>query len=265
MHIQQERCTKSEKLRDRAKVGILVGYEGDNIYQVYVPTRLGDKIVQSSAVTFNENDCYTKEIKVKDGPTRLYKPEEADAANAINLDDIEHKGVRNEAVDNANGPTGAEDAPPSPEQDFHDIKLDPGPEIDPEPLADEQDLLNEPAVERRRHSRLKGSKNKPKDAPAPTPEPAQRAYPARGNRGPGQRFDEHVFVAQVAEEVNAFLAKLKADPLKPMTLKAALKSQEAAKWKKAMDEEVKELLRNKTWVRVKRPRANLGIKVLRGK
>ena len=70
---------------------------------------------------------------------------------------------------------------------------------------------------------------------------------------------------QIAEEVNAFLAEVRADPLEPKTMKAALKSQEAAEWKKAIDKEVKELLRNKTWIRVKRPQAGLGIKVLRGK
>ena len=172
MHIQQERCTKSEKLGDRAKVGILVGYEGDNIYQVYVPTRLGDKIIQSFIVTFNENDYYIKEIKVKDRLTKLYKLEEADVANVINLNDIKHKGVQNKVIDNANKPTRAKDAPPSPKQNFHNIEPNPGLEIDLEPLADKQDLLNKLAVKRRRLSRLKGSKNKLKDTLALTPEPA---------------------------------------------------------------------------------------------
>jgi hypothetical protein len=105
VHIQKERHTQSDKLGDRAEVGILVGYEGDNIYRVYVPSRRGNKIVRSSTVTFNENNQYEKEIEV--GPAGLYEPEEVDGVNAVNL---EHGGVQNEtcgqgeAIDNVNGP-----------------------------------------------------------------------------------------------------------------------------------------------------------------
>ena len=58
VHIQEERRTKSKKLADRAEEGILVGYEGDNIYKVYVPSRRGNKVVCLLTVTFNENEQY---------------------------------------------------------------------------------------------------------------------------------------------------------------------------------------------------------------
>ena len=70
---------------------------------------------------------------------------------------------------------------------------------------------------------------------------------------------------QYIQDVHAFVAKLKADPLEPPTYKIALASHESAKWKKAMDEEVDALLKNKTWKRVKRPDPKLGIRVLCGK
>jgi hypothetical protein len=70
---------------------------------------------------------------------------------------------------------------------------------------------------------------------------------------------------QNIQDVDAFVAKLKADPLEPRTYKTALASHDAAQWKKAMDEEVDALLKNKTWKRVKRLDPKLGIRVLRGK
>jgi hypothetical protein len=45
----------SEKTVPRAEVGIPVGYEGEHIYRVYVPTRRGDKIVRSSNCRFDRS------------------------------------------------------------------------------------------------------------------------------------------------------------------------------------------------------------------
>ena len=38
VHIQKPRRVQSEKLADRAEIGILVGFEGEHIYRVYVPS-----------------------------------------------------------------------------------------------------------------------------------------------------------------------------------------------------------------------------------
>jgi hypothetical protein len=56
---------KSRKLDLRAKVSILVRYEGEHIYRVYVPSRTRDKIVRSSNVRFNEGGLIT-ELEHKD-------------------------------------------------------------------------------------------------------------------------------------------------------------------------------------------------------
>jgi hypothetical protein len=99
---------------------------------------------------------------------------------------------------------------------------------------------------------------------------------ARSNRGqkakkldpsdPSTYFsNSFVCLPEYIQEVHAFVAKLKADPLEPLSYKAALASHDATQWKKAMDEEVDALIKNKTWKRVKRPDPKLGIRVLRGK
>ena len=56
--IPGEKRTRSEKLNPRAELGILIGYEGENIYKIWVPSRKGDKLVRSSNVRFDESKNY---------------------------------------------------------------------------------------------------------------------------------------------------------------------------------------------------------------
>jgi hypothetical protein len=60
MLIKKERRVASRKLAARAKVGILVGYDGAHIYQVYMPSRARDKIVRTSYVCFNKGGFVTE-------------------------------------------------------------------------------------------------------------------------------------------------------------------------------------------------------------
>ena len=53
VYIQKERRVRSEKLEPRAEEGILVGYEGNSIYRVWIPGRKGG-IVRTSTVVFDE-------------------------------------------------------------------------------------------------------------------------------------------------------------------------------------------------------------------
>ena len=48
-----------KKLELRAEVRILVGFKGENIYRVYVPSRSRVKIVRSSNVRFNKGGLIT--------------------------------------------------------------------------------------------------------------------------------------------------------------------------------------------------------------
>lgn len=51
----EERHVKSEILGANAEKGILVGFEGNSVYRLYIPTRV-HKIVRSSHVIFLEDD-----------------------------------------------------------------------------------------------------------------------------------------------------------------------------------------------------------------
>ena len=59
VQISKERRITSYKVAPRAEVGILVGYDREHIYKVYMPTRARDKIVQSSNVRFDEGRLIT--------------------------------------------------------------------------------------------------------------------------------------------------------------------------------------------------------------
>ena len=54
-HLAKEKRRRGAKFEDRAKQGILVGFEGNSIYRIYDPTHRSDNgIVRALAVTFDE-------------------------------------------------------------------------------------------------------------------------------------------------------------------------------------------------------------------
>jgi hypothetical protein len=66
-----------DKTAIRAEVGILVGYEGQHIFKVYVPTRGGgedNKIVRSSNVRFDEAGLITKPLPYEEDESDLQQP-----------------------------------------------------------------------------------------------------------------------------------------------------------------------------------------------
>jgi hypothetical protein len=58
--IEKERRVTSRKLAPRADVGILVGFEGNSIYRVYMPSRARDKIIRTSHARFDEGGFITE-------------------------------------------------------------------------------------------------------------------------------------------------------------------------------------------------------------
>lgn len=67
--IEKERRVQSHKLDARAEVGILVGYTGTTIYNVYIPSRNGAKVIKSSQVRFDEGGLITEPDTVTDEVT----------------------------------------------------------------------------------------------------------------------------------------------------------------------------------------------------
>jgi len=58
-YILKEKRQRGAKFKNRAKAGILVGYEGNSIYRIYDKER---GIVRASAVVFDENDAPNLEV-----------------------------------------------------------------------------------------------------------------------------------------------------------------------------------------------------------
>jgi hypothetical protein len=53
-YIPKQKRVQGQKFHVRAQKGKLVGYEGDHIYRIYIPTQ--NKVIRTSHVTFNENE-----------------------------------------------------------------------------------------------------------------------------------------------------------------------------------------------------------------
>ena len=68
--IPQELRQRSHKLEPRAEIGILVGYEGEHIYRVWIPGRKGfaGHIVRTSNARFDENGLVTDVTAEGSGP-----------------------------------------------------------------------------------------------------------------------------------------------------------------------------------------------------
>lgn len=57
VRIPVEKRVLSQKLDKRAEIGILVGYEGQHIYRIFIPSRR--RVIRSSTVRFDENSSLT--------------------------------------------------------------------------------------------------------------------------------------------------------------------------------------------------------------
>jgi len=83
-YIPKEKRQRGAKFEDRAKAGILVGYEGNSIYRIYDRQR---GIVRASSVVFDENDAPNIEIQFND----LFEDTHAGGAALDDHDDTQHK------------------------------------------------------------------------------------------------------------------------------------------------------------------------------
>ena len=88
------------------------------------------------------------------------------------------------------------------------------------------------------------SKNKPKEAPEFDFQEGSRTRASSRLQGHGASF---LALPRHIQDSQAFIASMKADPLEPASYKQAISSQDSIQWKKAMEEEYKALIQNKTW------------------
>jgi len=83
-YLAKERRQNGAKFEDRAKQGILIGYEGNSIYRIYDKER---GVVRASAVVFDENDAPHIKVQFND----LFEDTHARGAPRDDHDDTQHK------------------------------------------------------------------------------------------------------------------------------------------------------------------------------
>jgi hypothetical protein len=66
IYISKEQQITSYKVVPRAEVGILVSYNREYIYKVYIPTKARDKIVQLSNIQFDKGRLITDSLSDKE-------------------------------------------------------------------------------------------------------------------------------------------------------------------------------------------------------
>jgi hypothetical protein len=243
VYIQKERCTQSKKLSDCAKIDILVGFEDNHIYQVYVSSWPRDKIVYTLTVTFDENPkSITGPVVALDlSEDKLYISSDKIPEKDI---DLSIAGGTNDVVLNI---------PDTEPEIFENIKP-------LEPLENQEDPPNEVPEVSEVSGELEASIHCCQTKPPPL---SLCELSERSTWCPAWHFDEedfpkgcktvHLFtglnfviISEDLPDVQSFIAAVHANPDTLMTYKAAIHSHDSIYWKKAIDKEFDSLIKNKT-------------------
>ena len=290
VQIPKERRIQSDKTGERAEKGILLGFEGNHIYRVWIGGRTRS-LVRSANVNFNEGGFLseviddTVENAIIDTSIVRGVGDINDAENEGNEDDVEitHNADVNTKITRADLPSNELDStvhrlydfkgnnPPSDptiKDELGDESLAPigaDKAIQREDLtnineqADESDEHEEatPVAEKRGRGRPKGSTKKAHTPVAPTVTTRSQAAKTTPSESPHANF-------AASASFKAYNSSVK-DEAEPLTFKEAMECPDAPKWRHAMKLEVFQLQRNKTWQQISRKDVPPGTKVIPGK
>ncbi|KAI0995000.1 hypothetical protein K3495_g13181, partial [Podosphaera aphanis] len=284
VQIPVEKRVLSRKLDKRAEIGILVGYEGQHIYRVYIPSR--GKVIRSSTVRFDENSCITSispdeehwnaisyspnihvdeshggEISTSDqheSSRDLLSPFEY-----LNFDRHQHD-KEPEDLEDENSEIGDEE-----QSGISQLKLSEDDHVQVEENLSEdnlqaQEILAEetlvtenledlPVTTVTRRGRPPGSKNK-------VYQKVNRV--TRSTVTSSAPDQEAAFLNFVAASQSLITVDNKSDP---KTLAEAMSCENSRNWKMAIDREYRSLANKRTWSLVRRSNLPCNTKVLTGK
>jgi len=180
VHIPKERRVQSEKLSERATEGILVGYEGDKIYRVYIPNRKGG-VIRTSTATFDENELAKLDFNDADELIEPSDAEKARTAIETNLQPTtgENSDLQLNTADSVSVTADREDSY-SGGVSNQETNQQLANEMPANELLDDSIADNPNVAIKRGRGRPKGSKNKPKLATAT--EAASSSYDTRSAR-----------------------------------------------------------------------------------
>ncbi|KAK6586176.1 hypothetical protein PZA11_001233 [Diplocarpon coronariae] len=233
--IEKEKRTQSNKLAPRAEVGTLVGFDGRSIYQIYMPSRTGEKIIRSSHVRFDEDGLITEP----------YLEENSSSQLRGDLTPGPGPRVNSHSHDFTPGPG------PRVNTDSHDdFTPGPGPRVNSDLGEANEAELPTP----RKRGRPPGSKNKAH--PQPSEKRATRSTHALGFKADNSN-DKEAYLG-------AFHMALLDSPYPndPKTVEQALSRADADKWRSAINSEYNSLAHKNTWVVVKRSELSKDDRVL---
>lgn len=252
--IEKERRVTSRKLAARAEVGILVGYEGTHIYQVYMPSRARDKIVRTSHVRFDEGDFVTAPDFEALGDLQ------AVPSQSLNRD-VEQLRLGPPAVDHIDGSDDDSDS-------IQEQADETPPDVDEDDVVDAPDLSLRNPTTSSKVGRPKGSKNKTYEAVPPELRRTTRSQ-AKGHAltVPMVNWVNDLDNEDVSDKGDSYYLAFMAGsdlPEDPTTLKDALNRPrtEAEEWRQAVVKEYRSLRNKSTWKTVKRSSLPKGTKVL---
>lgn len=284
VQIPVQKRVLSRKLDKRAEIGILVGYEGQHIYRVYIPGR--QKVIRSSAVRFDENSLVTSTMfngelwdTVDYATSSQVDESSGENMHTVNqhessidlLTPFEHLSFDKHQQDERLGETESEinqteedenvrDSVESSRSDNLQIEGNspegnlPVREILPGNISstvNHEDLPESSTVSRR--GRPPGRKNKQ----------YQKVNRVTRSTAAGSVSDQQVaFLSFVVGSQSLFTVEVKSDP---KTLAEAMSCKDSRNWRLAIDHEYRSLAKKKTWSLVRRLDLPRGTKVLTGK
>ena len=247
VQIPPEKRTTSRKLDARADIGILVGYEGDHIYRIYMPH--SKKVERSSNVRFDEDGYIT------DPSSELYDVPEISDTRGVTLNSDRQDTFQNAVKPSMNQDTQRSsdleallhpDAPLN-RDSASEAEENVTPELSEDSDSDTEDLTIPPIQLLPVRGRPKGSKNK---VHAPIPE-YQRATRSKGQIDQSAAYAAFHSGESISDD--------------PATIQEALARPDRDLWREAINREYTSLQKKKTWALHKRHLVPNGSRVLTGK
>lgn len=251
--IQQEKRVQSHKIAPRAEKGILVGFEGHNIYRALV----NGKVIRTSHIRFDEDGLVTEPNEEDVMPFPDIRGDiRNDSDNLSQSQDLKDTPSHTESSDSDNAETEADYA-------VDDAEAEAEAPVDAPPLSEQEEVL--PPVSKR--GRPLGSKNKKSNAPT-SPRRSARILEAdqqRGNNNGASHFATPLEQDNIPEHYrHAFRAAQEESPHleDPQTLAEAMARTDWPHWKKAIVGEYRSLDEKGTGEVVDRSSLPAHVKVL---
>ncbi|KAI1006218.1 hypothetical protein K3495_g2000 [Podosphaera aphanis] len=246
VQIPIEKRIISQKLGKRAEIGILVGYDGQHIYCVYIPSQ--QIVIRSSVVQFDEDECISSSSTENDYfPNNIIQVDESRGEELNTLD--QHEPSQNILT-------------PFEQLSFDEHQQDVRPEVTQAESRAVHDDDNLPDLEALPYTDSLPEENSPFEDMEELPETTKVNRDTRSTAASSTQDQRTAFLSFVTASQSLFVVDENSDP---KTLAEAMSSKDSGSWKLAIDREYRSLAMKKTWSLIRRSELPRGTKVLTGK